>query len=323
MSQQSRPPTRESRRIRGLGPTNPLSPPSPSSSISSVNLQSTIFPGINSTSTNHHNLPNLSIHDSTVNPSIPQSHSSFNHYYSTSSTQPSPSLNPPFHRNTPFTPPHVSDASSSQYNSVLHAPNPLNPYNTANFINTPFQPTPIRPLPTSSQNSTISSNTQSHHPPSQPPSQFITVPSHSPSSPPSIHNTTPPNNHFSHTTPMYDPFNHPVYQELRATNRNLNNALTLLQNEYTNLQRRHRGLQKSQFTQWSPQHSPLPTNYPHDATSVPYHSTHDTHSTHTPTDNHSTHSNSSPPSSPIPHHITPPHNSPTLKPTPIGGEALG
>ena len=125
MSQQSRPPTRESRRVRGLSPTNLPSPPSHSYSISSINLQSTIFPGIHSTPFNPLS-PNPSRINSNTNPS------SLNHYYSTPSTP-----HPLPHHQSSFTPPHVNDASSSQYNPALHPPYPLNPYNINTFLRTP------------------------------------------------------------------------------------------------------------------------------------------------------------------------------------------
>ena len=71
---------------------------------------------------------------------------------------------------------------------------------------------------------------------------------------------------------MY-PYTHPVFQELRESNRNLNNALLLLQKEYNDLKHRHTQLQRSHF------HDPPPSSH-----SVAYNSTHDTQSnpTHTP-----------------------------------------
>ena len=182
MSQQSRPPTRESRRIRGLSPPTissppPTSPSSPSPSLSSVNLRSTVFPGINSTIISPPVSPNPSTYNPLQNPSLPNTNSSFNHYYSASSTPPiHPSHNSHPHA---FTPPHVSDASFSQYNSVLHPPHTFNPYNLNNFRHTPSHHPHSHQHPpqlTSSPGSTISSHTH-RSTTTQPPSQFISIPS--------------------------------------------------------------------------------------------------------------------------------------------------
>ena len=91
MSQQSGFPLRESRRIRGLSPSQQPPPPS---SPSSIHLQSTVFPHA----------------DSTVNNPNPSNFSTS--LYLT----PSNSTHHPLRDHSI----HVSDASSSQYNSILH-----------------------------------------------------------------------------------------------------------------------------------------------------------------------------------------------------------
>ena len=159
MSQQTGFPLRESWRVRGLSPSQHPAQLSSASSQSSIHLQSTIFPPTDSTY----------LHPNSVN----QSHS----LYLTPSNS---TIHPP--RNNSI---HVSDASSSQCNSVLHPQGPHNPYNINNFqpvfpphVSTNASQTRNVPSP----DSTISSHHTRRSSPHSHPSPFIHIP-HSSSQP--------------------------------------------------------------------------------------------------------------------------------------------